>query len=359
MQPSRHYILFLIPLLTFNIGYSQPKLKAIYIDGKRLNTVSTNIKIAALEDDISLEFEVSEKDSVTYQFKLDNYDLSWIKSNYPTIRYTNLKGGNYTLKWKASYNKSETPEASLTLIIEPSLSEEWWFIPSIIFYIVLIISVAIYFFLLYNLRQKVKIQSIRNRIAADLHDEVGSTLNSIAIFSRLAEKKLDKKNSEVLVLLDKIKTDSEETVNTIRDTVWAINPDNDSISQLFEKMRSVAFQFLTANDITLDFQNKVETDKNLKINMEQRRNVYLIFKEAINNIVKHAEATFVKVEINKKDDDIFLSIEDNGKGFDNTEVYEGNGVKNYKKRADEGFLSVSIQSKIGQGTKIEVLIPEI
>jgi signal transduction histidine kinase len=124
-------------------------------------------------------------------------------------------------------------------------------------------------------------------------------------------------------------------------------------------MRAVAYQVLTAKEIHLDFVNEIEENKSLKISMEQRRNVYLIFKEAINNIVKHAQATSVNVRIERKNNEIQLSIKDNGTGFKREQHYEGNGLKNYQKRANEGFLTVSLTSIIGQGTAIEVMIPEI
>ncbi len=353
------YKLIVLGIVLCLNAYSHPRIQNIYVNGVSIKIPNDKIiKLAALEDDLIFECHQLDNPNAIYQFYLKNYDKNWVSSKYPVIRYTNLKGGDYELQWKTS-NSEKVPIQSIKVVVERSLSEEWWFVPSIIFYVVLLISAAIYFFLLYNLRQKVKIQSIRNRIAADLHDEVGSTLNSIAIFSRLAEKKLGNQNSEIQSLLDKIKHDSEETVHTIRDTVWAINPDNDSVSQLFEKMRSVAYQFLTTNDIHLDFQNYIEIDKGLKISMEQRRNVYLIFKEAINNIVKHANASAVSVVITKKTDEIILVIEDNGRGFDETETFEGNGLKNYQKRAEEGCLTVLVNSKKGKGTKIEVSIPEI
>lgn len=337
-----------------------PPLDKIIANGEniRFDTQAT-IQFTAQHDDIRFFFAKPQSKIDSFSYKLDGFDEKWIATPYPEARYTKLSGGAYTLNIKVFANGNSIEEHKIKLSIEKELREEIWFWPAVIFYIVLLISVAIYFFLLYNLRQKVKFQAIRNRIAADLHDEVGSTLNSIAIFSRLVEKKTDRDNLEILSLLDKIKTNSEETITTIRDTVWAINPDNDSVTLLFEKMRAVAYQVLTAKEITLDFVNEMEENKALKISMEQRRNIYLIFKEAINNIVKHAQATQVSVMIQRGNNEIRLSIKDNGQGFDMEKDYEGNGLKNYQKRANEGFLNVSLSSIIGTGTIVEILIPEI
>jgi signal transduction histidine kinase len=218
---------------------------------------------------------------------------------------------------------------------------------------------GIYFFLLYNFRQKLKIQNIRNRIAADLHDEVGATLSSIVISTKLIEKRLAIDPTAVQPILDTIKNDSKETIQSIRDTVWALNPENDSIEQLIEKMKAFAYQILTAKDIALGFENQIKIDNSLKITMEQRRNVYLIFKEAINNIAKHSEASTVLVNLSTQKEGIELLISDNGKGFDTSENHAGNGLKNYQTRAAQNLLLFAIKSEIDKGTQIRVVIPEI
>lgn len=356
MASKSKYILIILIIFLPKIGQTQSTIKSISIDGKPL-LVKPNaaIQIKALENEVLIEFTSANLDTSSYYFQLKNFDNKWVKSQYPQARYTNLPGGIFEFSWRKGNEKIQT----ISLEVEKSLTEEWWFLPLLIFYIVLLLSAGIYFFLLYNLRQKVKIQSIRNRIASDLHDEVGSNLNSIALFTRIAEKKLDASNTEIHSLLEKIKSNSEDTVSTIRDTVWAINPDNDSSENLFEKMRAMAYEVLSAKEIELNYTNDVIDHKALKMSMEQRRNIYLIFKEAINNIVKHSDATEVTIKISKEKSDIKLDITDNGKGFDANNNYEGNGLKNYKKRETDGFLNVKLESKIGKGTSIEVLIPEI
>jgi signal transduction histidine kinase len=93
--------------------------------------------------------------------------------------------------------------------------------------------------------------------------------------------------------------------------------------------------------------------------MEQRSNIYMIFKEAINNIAKHAKATKVEVHILQAKEGFKLEINDNGKGFDCQEIHEGNGLKNFKKRAEENFMDFKIQSEIGKGTDLEVMVFEL
>lgn len=256
-------------------------------------------------------------------------------------------------------NNKFSPTLSFYITAERSLTEEWWFLPSVIFYSLLLLGAGIYFFLLYNFREKLKVETIRQKIASDLHDEVGATLSSISIATRVVQKKLGNQAIGLSPILEQIKTDSEDTIQTIRDTVWAINPDNDSVELLFEKMRSFALQILTVQNIALEFKNEYEHAKSLKMSMEQRRNVYMIYKEAINNIAKHAQATKVSVLISKANEGFKLVISDNGKGFDYQENHEGNGLKNFKKRAEESFMDFKMSSEIGKGTELEMVVFEV
>lgn len=361
-----HHIALKTNLLLYFLAFSlpawaspfEPHIQAIRINGQ---TKSFNpkapLQLAALEDDLVIIF-VPFPDT-KYQYFLENYDKSWGTSPYPMVRYTNLRGGDYRLKIRTLHKNILSKIFSFPITAERSLTEEWWFLPSVIFYSLLLLGTGIYFFLLYNFREKLKVETIRHKIASDLHDEVGATLSSIAIATRIVEKKLGNRANGLGVILNQIKTDSEETIQTIRDTVWAINPENDSVEILFEKMRSFALQMLTVQNITLDFKNEYQYAKSLKMSMEQRRNVYMIFKEAINNIAKYANATKVEVHISQAKEGFRLVINDNGMGFNCQEIHDGNGLKNFKKRAAENFMDFKIQSEIGKGTDLEVMVFEV
>jgi signal transduction histidine kinase len=116
-------------------------------------------------------------------------------------------------------------------------------------------------------------------------------------------------------------------------------------------MKGFATQILGAKNISLTFDNQVVSNKNL-FSMEQRKNAYLIFKESINNIVKHAQASKTNVKIWSERNQVFISIEDNGIGFDTNEIFEGNGLQNFEQRAEESDMKIKIDSEIGKGTSI-------
>ncbi len=326
-------------------------IKRILVNGKEQG-IQQNVHLKSINDDLVLDFEGKSKDSTQYFYRIKEINPNWSTSNYPTAHYQNLSGGVYTFEIYAS----DAPKLinSLKIEVKEAFWQRWWFMPSIIGYVILIVGIGIYLFFLYDFRQKLKMQNVRNQIASDLHDEVGSNLNSIAVYVELLRKKA-KKQDELTPILDRISSNSEETVSLMRDTVWAINPNNDSTEKLIEKMRSFGFEILSAKDIAFEFKSEIETKKDL-FSMEQRRNIYLIYKEAINNIAKHAAATKASCRIIQNNGQIEIEIIDNGAGFNQSLVFEGNGLKNFKIRSQEEDLKVILNSEQGKGTMVRVVV---
>jgi signal transduction histidine kinase/streptogramin lyase len=196
--------------------------------------------------------------------------------------------------------------------------------------------------------QEMEKQKIRNRIASDLHDEIGSNLSSIKLISELLQnsKKLDQESRQYFTDIHQAALASSES---IRDIVWFINPGSDHLSKLISRMKETANSML--KNIEFNFQaSDPETDP--KINPEIRRNIFLIYKEILNNIIKHSGATLVEIVIEGKDGNLLLSIQDNGCGFDNTTVYPGQGLENLKTRAQQVNGKLEIDSHTGKGTRI-------
>jgi signal transduction histidine kinase len=205
-----------------------------------------------------------------------------------------------------------------------------------------------------NLLQQNKLLQIRDEIARDLHDEVGATLTGIATSAKVVQKKIDSQQPELKAVLGQMKNDSEEAIHTIRDTIWALNPDNDAPEKLLEKMKTVGFKLLMPHDIVFIFENEVSVSQLPAFSMEQRRNLYLVYKEALHNVAKHSEATHVQVRIFQQDGTLHIRISDDGKGFDSQQIQEGNGLKNFQKRAEEGGFEVNVSSR--KGTIVEILV---
>lgn len=347
-----YFLLYFILLYAGHNSICQLTLKTVRVGGKQINNNQNKIiNLSESENELLLEFidEKIAKNGYQYSLEAIGQKDKWQTVSYPTAHFQNIDGGEYVFKIKPSHH--EKPFV-LQIKKEITLMQHWWFWPIILVYILAIIGIGYYLFFLYDYRQKLKMQYVRNQIAADLHDEVGSNLNSIAIYTEVLRKEAKGKSTEIL---DRITANSKESVSLMQDTVWMINPKNDSTEKLLERMKSFASGVLASKNISLDF-NSPDDLKKITFSMEHRKNCYLIFKEAINNIVKHAEATKVIVDITKNKDEVEIKITDNGKGFDTNTLYEGNGLQNFKERAEEAEFELKVDSKINKGTVVEMRI---
>ena len=203
----------------------------------------------------------------------------------------------------------------------------------------------------YRIRQNLKLQRLRNKIASDLHDDVGSTLSSISIFSQMAQQQ----SKEVIPLLETIEESSRKMLDAMADIVWAINPENDQFEKIVLRMRSFAYELLGAKKIDFEFIADEDVTQ-MKLPMDVRKNLYLIFKEATNNMVKYSSANKAFFTIKEEKNNLTMTIRDNGRGFDTSRTTKGNGLKNMKRRAEEIRASLLIDSKQGTGTLIQLKV---
>lgn len=204
-----------------------------------------------------------------------------------------------------------------------------------------------------------ELELVRSRIARDLHDDVGSSLTQIALFSEVAKQNADGANINREPLEFLVQT-SNELVEAMSDIVWAINPSKDHFLDLTQRMRRFSSEILTAADIDLEFiAPEAELDAPLGANL--RREIFLIFKESINNIVKHSNAHIVNVNFSVENNLLRLEIKDDGTGFQAQEKRDGydwraarggNGLPGMKRRAQELGGDFSVESKIGIGTVV-------
>jgi two-component system sensor histidine kinase UhpB len=215
-------------------------------------------------------------------------------------------------------------------------------------------------FVFYNFRKRKKLEgqqalsSERLRISRELHDDIGSTLGSIAVYSDVAKNR-SVKNENPVEVLSKIGTASRDLIEKMSDIVWSLNPDNETFEQLQIRMQGFAAMILTPRGIAIEFKTGDEL-KTLQLSNEQRKNIFLIYKEALHNIVKYADCKNVFISLTKPGSNLLLTVKDNGKGFDqeNIAAYNGHGLKNMKARSDEINGVLSLISQINEGTTIEL-----
>jgi signal transduction histidine kinase len=201
-----------------------------------------------------------------------------------------------------------------------------------------------------RLRSELAFLKIRTDIAADFHDELGSTLSSIALYSEMAisDSTADERTKSILSLIGE---SSRGTVSAMQDMIWTLQPKNDSMQEVVYRMREYAYPLAELKNISLTFEAG-EDVQNLVLSMDTRKNIYLIFKEALNNAFKYAAASHIIISLTKQNNLLSLQIKDDGKGFDLTNAIAGNGLTNMHKRAGQAGGTLTIKSGEGCGTEI-------
>ena len=193
-------------------------------------------------------------------------------------------------------------------------------------------------------------ERLRTKIARDLHDEMGSTLTSINILSKVGMES-GQVSEEVKSYLQKIKDNSGKMMESMSDIVWAINPANDSLEKVLIRMKEFTAEMLEPARINYFFEVEGALEKSM-LNLEQRKDLYMIFKEALNNAVKYSEATEITITLRFKDNLLQLSVTDNGSWFNDASIYSGNGLINMKSRAAAMQGLLTIKSIPGTGTTV-------
>ncbi len=209
--------------------------------------------------------------------------------------------------------------------------------------------------LLQATRRQIEMERVRNQIAADLHDEVGSTLSSIKMYSDIVKNQPHQSETSAS-LLDKIGSNSKEMIETMSDIVWMIKPGNDAFENVENRMLNFANELCGPHGINLEF-DKNATNSALKMPMELRRDLYLIFKESINNAVKYSHCHTIHVAISNLENRIEMRVSDDGIGFDPNAITTGNGLSNMQKRAVAHQGHITVQSSPGKGTEIIAEFP--
>lgn len=199
--------------------------------------------------------------------------------------------------------------------------------------------------------QKHKVLQLRNKIASDLHDDIGSALSSIKMFAGVA--KLNPVKAAEANVIEKIEETSRETIENMSDIVWSINPKNDNFKLVLEKMRRFGESICSSSEISFSFLSEAGIEK-INLNVEQRKNLFLIYKEALNNAVKYSAAKNISVELTRKNKILCMHIKDDGKGIEAGKMKSGNGIGNMKQRAKDINAIVLIDSEENKGTTIKL-----
>ena len=282
----------------------------------------------------------------SFSYKIKELKEDWISIG--SQNFVNLIGlgpGKYTLQVRAANEDgiwSDTKELTLTFL--PKWYQTLWF------KLLVIAAIAGLLYTLYRYRigQIRQQQQIRKDIASDLHDDIGSTLNTVKIFTHLAQR--DKQNEGYLASIEESLGDA---AMGLRDMIWVLDDSGDTIRELAERIKKFAGPIATVQQIQFECAVE-EEDTEHQLSKPQKRNLLLIAKETINNSIKYAECSRIRVTLGRQGSKLALTILDDGKGFDSGSTTEGNGLRNILQRARQIHFEAAITSSPGKGTFIKV-----
>jgi ligand-binding sensor domain-containing protein/signal transduction histidine kinase len=303
-----------------------------------------------------------------YQYTLEGADRDWsVPSAQRSVTYARLAAGSYRFVVRAVSSEgvvSDRP-AVVTFTIVPPVWQRWWALTLM----VLTIGLVVHQLYRYRVARLLEIADMRTRIASDLHDDIGANLTRIALLSEVArlggENRRRPEAADASGLpslgadggpLISIGRIARESVSSMSDIVWAVNPARDSLLDLTRRMRQHADEVFTARGITLRFRGPVDAEA-VRLGADVRRDLLLIFKEAVNNAARHSRCSRVDVDLHLEDHRLILTVRDDGTGFDPSVESGGHGMASMRRRGDRLGGALEIRSGNPAGTTVTVTVP--
>lgn len=353
---SNNGIMFFDPIqFARNLPPPVPSITSIELFGLYIGDSSLpemRREFSSQENSLTFDFNIlnfSTQDRFTYYYRLVGADPDWIKTkgNFQAV-YSLLPPGEYRFEVRSVNESGVSSEPAVyEFEILPSLVQTWWFKALL----GLLFVGIVYLIYRMHVNRILAVVKLRSRLARDLHDDMGSTLSTINILSSMAKTKIGTDPAKSSEYISKISENSQRMMEAMDDIVWSIKPQNDTMEKLIARMREFANQVLESKDIlfNMEIDDKV---LGMKLSMDARRDLFLIFKEGINNAAKYSKATRLFISFTLDKNLFIMKIKDYGVGFDLKDLDEGNGLDNMKKRAANLNGTLAIHSKPGEGTEL-------
>jgi ligand-binding sensor domain-containing protein len=300
---------------------------------------------------------------VKYRYRLSG-NPNWTETKNNSIEFSSLGPGSYVFELRAKKIDSEwSPLTQVNFTIVPGFWQTWWFR----YLILLLIFTVIYSLVHYHYTRKLRkqlahvreqkaIEAERSRISSDIHDDLGSDLTKITIWSNIIES--EQANLDTIIPYNRqISSTANSLLKKMDEIIWTLNPTNDTLPSLASYIRQYSLDYFGTTSINCH----VSLDKlpEVTITSSLRRNIFLSVKESLNNILKHSNATTVGLDISSIGDNTVITVVDNGKGFDLANASsDRHGLNNLKMRMAEMGGRVEIKSVNGQGTLLKMIIPQ-
>lgn len=326
---------------------------AVTVDGASLAAAGP-LRVTPPPRHVSFEFRAlsfADADRAEYRYRLDGYDDDWVYGGTrPYAAYTNLGPGSYTLvvENRVRHGSWGGAHSGATLTIPPRFWQRDSFLPAVAIALVVALGLAHRA----RVRRLLGVERMRLQIAADLHDQVGSSLSSIVLLSEM----LGESGAEGATRTRQLRRIGEaaaETANALRDVIWVVDPENDRLSSLIDRMRKTAEEMLPDTPVSFD----AKVDEEVALTPEFQRHAFLIFKETLHNAAKHARAPRVDVEVEAVGGRLRFSVRDRGVGFEVSAPGRGYGLRTMRRRAEKIDGELHIVSAPGEGTHVALSAP--
>lgn len=356
-----HITIQSVKLIPQNTGNGTPA-STLLTDGASLPYNQNHLSIAFLG------IYLKDPESVFYRYKLKGLDSTYsLPVNNDMVDYPSLPPGKYTFEVKAFTTNGMLSKntASFSFSITPPFYQTIPFrVLAVTFFIVLGIILQSY---RHNLRIK-RLQvieatkreeslRIRQQTAEDFHDELGNKLTRITVLSEILDTKMDQTQCDQKKLLEQIKQNASSLYNGTKDILWALDPQSDNLYEILSHIKDFGNELFLDTPVEFEFNGIEKSLDQVKLPMEYSRNIPMIFKELLNNILKHAHATHVVLNVDSiQKEELRLTLTDNGMGFDKNETRKGQGINNIVMRIKRINGDININSERGKGTQIGLKI---
>ncbi|MNJ84419.1 Sensor histidine kinase LiaS [compost metagenome] len=300
---------------------------------------------------------------VQYRYRFAGVKKEWQMTSSNELEFSGLPFGKYALEIQAKkYNSNWSQSKVIRFTITPPFYYSSWFLLLCIFVGITVLILTFRYILkrkvkqqLVAMREREAIEKERMRISADIHDDIGSEITSIIILSKTLR---DQRSAASMgSILDKLETSSHEVINKMNEVIWTLNSSNDTLLNLLAYLRDHIYQFSEKHAIITTLEMDDSLYRETPMSAEQRRSIFLLVKEILHNVVKHANADQLVVAISESANTLRIKVADNGKGFDPNSRTNGNGLRNMHKRVSALNGKLSITTEIGNGTSIQIELP--
>lgn len=330
-----------------NVSPPVVHIESMQVSGETI-PIESNLEIGSDNQNITFEFigiSFTAPEQVHYRYRLRNSGEGWQHTDQRSVRYSTLPSGEYIFQVRAQNSDGQWSEniASVQFSVLAPFWLQWWFIALVV---ITLIGILLFAYNHYRIRKMVEIERMRVRIASDLHDDVGSALTEIALqsdFLQTMEVPADLEDS-----LKQIGNQSRKIVSSLDDIVWSIDARNDTVGDLTDRMQDYVNNVLPDKEIKYHFEGNMQE----KLKVSWKENIYLIFKEAINNISKHSNADRIDITLSTNGNGFLMSVKDNGTVATN-ERKTGQGLHNMKMRAKRIDADINLNQNGGFEVRVE------